>query len=103
MLDIAAWFDSLPDPELKLLRNTRKGWEDTYLGKVRRGAGWADYRLNLMMPVSLNQEAGFIPSTSGDWGERLMEVLALKGTVSRDFLLLVFFMNQFPPSPRVSH
>jgi len=26
-----------------------------------------------------------------------------KGTVSRDFLLLVFFMNQFPPSPRVSH
>ncbi len=28
---------------------------------------------------------------------------ALKETVSRDFLLLVFFMNQFPPSPRVSH
>ncbi len=26
----------------------------------------------------------------------------LKGTVSRDFLFLVFFMNQFPPSPRVS-
>jgi hypothetical protein len=25
----------------------------------------------------------------------------LKGTVSRDFLLLVFFMNQFPPSSRV--
>ncbi len=29
--------------------------------------------------------------------------LTIKGTVSRDFLLLVFFMNQFPPSPRVSH
>jgi hypothetical protein len=27
----------------------------------------------------------------------------LKGTVSRDFSLLVFFINQFPPSPRVSH
>ncbi len=26
-----------------------------------------------------------------------------KGTVSRDFLLLVFLMNQFPPSLRVSH
>jgi hypothetical protein len=26
-----------------------------------------------------------------------------KGTVSRDFLLLVFLMNQFPPSPRVLH
>jgi hypothetical protein len=23
--------------------------------------------------------------------------------MSRDFLLLVFFMNQFPPSPRVFH
>jgi hypothetical protein len=29
--------------------------------------------------------------------------LNLKRTVSRDFLLLVFFMNQFPPSPRVFH
>ncbi len=28
---------------------------------------------------------------------------SIKGTVSRDFLLLVFFMHQFPPSPRVSH
>jgi hypothetical protein len=27
----------------------------------------------------------------------------LKGTMSRDFLLLVFFRNQFPPSPRVFH
>ena len=27
----------------------------------------------------------------------------LKGTVSRDFLLLVFFMNQFPPRSRVFH
>jgi hypothetical protein len=26
-----------------------------------------------------------------------------KRTVLRDFLLLVFFMNQFPSSPRVSH
>jgi hypothetical protein len=30
-------------------------------------------------------------------------VLYLKGTVSRDFRLLVFFMNQFPPSIRVYH
>jgi hypothetical protein len=28
---------------------------------------------------------------------------AFKGTVSRDFLILVFFMNQFPPGPRVFH
>ncbi len=28
---------------------------------------------------------------------------SFKGTVSRNFLLLVFFMGQFPPSPRVSN
>ncbi len=33
---------------------------------------------------------------NGGWGQ-------VKGTVSRDFLLLVFFMDQFPPSPRVFH
>ncbi len=29
--------------------------------------------------------------------------MAFKGSVSRDFLLLVLFMNQFSPSPRVFH
>ncbi len=70
LLDVAAWMDSMPDPELRLLRYARKCWEDTYLGKVRRGPGWADYRLNLCMPVSLNKEAGTTPYTTGDWGER---------------------------------
>jgi hypothetical protein len=28
-------------------------------------------------------------------------VILFKGTVSRDFLLLVFFMNQFPPIPSI--
>ncbi len=32
-----------------------------------------------------------------------LEEKTIKETVSRDFLLLVFFMNQFPPSPRVFH
>ncbi len=40
MIDLAAWYDTLEDPELRLLRNTRKGWEDTYLGKKSRGPGW---------------------------------------------------------------
>jgi hypothetical protein len=57
LLDVASWFDSIPDPELRLLRNSRKCWEDTYLGKTRRGPGWCDYRLNLVMPVSLNKDA----------------------------------------------
>ncbi len=39
LLDLAAWYESLQDPDLKLFRNTRKGWEDTYLGKKSRGPG----------------------------------------------------------------
>jgi hypothetical protein len=35
--------------------------------------------------------------------ERFLIFLTFKGTVSRDFRLLVFFMNQFPPSPWVYH
>ena len=77
LLDLSAWYDSMPDPELRLLRNARKCWEDTYLGKIRRGPGWADYRLNMVMPVSLSKDAGTIPSTSGDWGERPTVLIAL--------------------------
>ncbi len=32
---------------------------------------------------------------------RVVDKSLLKGTVSRDFLLLVLFINQFAPSPRV--
>jgi hypothetical protein len=30
---------------------------------------------------------------------KILTLVNLKGTVSRDFRLLVFFMNQFPPIP----
>jgi hypothetical protein len=70
LLDLAAWQDSLQDPELRLLRNTKKGWQDAYLGKKSRGVGWADYRLNLAVPVSLYQGAGTMLCTSGSWGDR---------------------------------
>jgi hypothetical protein len=36
---------------------------------------------------------GFVLKNSQHKGFKI-----LKGTVSRDFLLLVFFLNQFPPS-----
>ncbi len=45
--------------------------------------------------------------TGGHAGTICMQLAAtqvqFKGTVSQDFSLLVFFINQFPPSPRVSH
>jgi hypothetical protein len=40
---------------------------------------------------------------SEDIGSYSQSKALIKGTVSRDFFLLVFFMNQFPPSPRVFH
>ncbi len=39
----------------------------------------------------------------GHGPEKKQKLGLVKGTVSRDFLLLVFFMNQFPPSSRVFH
>jgi hypothetical protein len=36
-------------------------------------------------------------TSSVNWVSR--DQRRIKGTVSRDFLLLVFFMNQFPPAP----
>jgi hypothetical protein len=86
MIDLAAWFDTLEDPELRLLRNTRKGWEDTYLGKKSRGPGWADYRLNLSMPVSLYQGAGTMPFTTGNWGDRPTGIIGLSETGERHWI-----------------
>jgi hypothetical protein len=47
--------------------------------------------------------AGRVKSGKVRQGEIMICLASLKGTVSRDFSLLVFFINQFPPSPRVSH
>jgi hypothetical protein len=77
LIDLAAWYDTLQEAELRLLRNTRKGWEDAYLGKKSRGAGWADYRLNMSLPASLYQGAGTMPFTTGSWGDRPTGIVAL--------------------------
>ncbi len=58
MVDVAVWFSVLEEHELKFLRNTRKAWEDIYLGKRKRGAGWCDYRQNIRLPVSLKEGGG---------------------------------------------
>jgi hypothetical protein len=42
MIDLSAWMDDMEEQELRLLRNTRKSFEDVYLSKTERGAGWAD-------------------------------------------------------------
>jgi hypothetical protein len=70
LVDIGVWFSVLEEHELKFLRNTRKGWEDIYLGKRKRGAGWSDYRLNIRLPVSLKEGGGTTPSFSEGWGDR---------------------------------
>jgi hypothetical protein len=52
-------------------------------------------------PVSRDNMQIFRPKITGIKENHYWN-LDFKGTVSRDFLLLVFIMNQFPPSPRVS-
>ncbi len=64
--------------------------------------------LTLISPGSHNQSKGVshilpqleICNLTSEEGQSVVLLLHfLKETVSRDFLLLVFFMNQFPPSP----
>jgi len=69
-----SWFDELPEAEMKFIRNTRKAWEEAYLGRKERGA---DYRLNIRLPVPLKADAGTYPCTSGTWGERPKNIVAL--------------------------
>jgi hypothetical protein len=39
LIDVGVWFSSMEEHELKFMRNTRKGWEDVYLGRGRGGPG----------------------------------------------------------------
>jgi hypothetical protein len=68
LLDFYAWIGRLEEPELKLIRNTRLAWADVYLGKMERGGGWADPRINIRLPVSLREGAGTTPSFGGGGG-----------------------------------
>jgi hypothetical protein len=71
MIDISAWMEDMEEHELRLLRNTRKSFEDVYLSKTERGAGWADTPLNMALPVSLSAKSyGTTAYTSGSWGAR---------------------------------
>lgn len=59
LVDVGVWFSVLEEHELKFLRNTRKGWEDVYLDKRKRGEGWCDYRLNIRLLVLLKHHSFF--------------------------------------------
>ena len=69
-----------------------------------RGVGTEQKKMIRIVPCMCHQLTDFPTRfragglSSHDW-----QFSWLKGTVSRDFLLLVFFMNQFPPSPWVYH
>jgi hypothetical protein len=71
LIDISAWLEDMEEHELRLLRNTRKSFEDVYLSKIERGAGWADAPLNMALPVSLGiRSYGTTAYMSGSWGAR---------------------------------
>jgi hypothetical protein len=54
LIDLSAWMEDLEEYEFKLIRNTRKAFEEVYMGRLERGAGWADYVINLTLPVSMD-------------------------------------------------
>jgi hypothetical protein len=69
MIDLSDWMDDMEEHELRLLRNTRKSFEDVYLSKTERGAGWEDQPLNMALPVSLRgQSSGTTAYMSGSLG-----------------------------------
>ncbi len=77
----------------------------SYIGRRRTEELTTDpHMLNAFERTESFSERGiFCRKASCTLESRTLHVQLLKGTVLRDFLLLVFFMNQFPPSPRVSH
>jgi hypothetical protein len=78
LIDLAAWMEDMEEPELRLLRNTRKAFEDVYLGKKERGPGWADYLVNMTLPVSLRGDSsGTSAYVTGSWGVRPTEINGL--------------------------
>jgi hypothetical protein len=78
LIDLAAWMEDMEEPELRLLRNTRKAFEDVYLGKKESGPGWADTQVNMALPVSLRGDSsGTTAYVTGSWGVRPTEIKAL--------------------------
>jgi hypothetical protein len=78
LIDLSAWLEDMEEPELRLLRNTRKAFEDVYLGKKGRGPGWADTLINMALPVNLKGDSrGTTAYVTGSWGVRPMEIKPL--------------------------
>jgi hypothetical protein len=81
LIDLSAWMEDLEEPELRLIRNTRKAFEDVYLGKKERGPDWADTLVNMTMPVSLRGDSsGTTAYVTGSWGVRPTDIKPLTQT-----------------------
>ncbi len=78
LIDLSAWLSDMEEHELKLLRNTRKSFEDVYFSKVERGPGWADQPINMALPISLSStSSGTTAYATGNWGARPQAVKPL--------------------------
>jgi hypothetical protein len=86
LIDLEAWFDSLPDQEINFLRNTRKCWQDAYLSKRMRGNGWADQLCNMRLPVALDSSAGTTSFVTGKWEDRSANISALNEAGERHWI-----------------
>ncbi len=78
LIDLVAWMENMEEPEPRLIQNTRKAFEDVYLGKKERGPGWADTLVNMTLPVSLKGDScGTTAYVTGSWGVRPTEIKPL--------------------------
>ena len=69
LIEFFSWFQDMPEAEVRLLKETREFYVQSYLAKAGGGAGWADARQNFRMPVSLTG-VGKSTYVSRNWGDR---------------------------------
>jgi hypothetical protein len=75
--------------EMDAMQDKVKGKEK----EIRKLCEQLEEQTKVVSSVAVTKDKFEVKASSKDMEERL------KGTVSREFLLLVFLMNQFPPSP----
>jgi hypothetical protein len=82
LLEFFTWFQSLPDPEVKLLSETRRKFVDLYIPKGGVGIGWCDERQCLRMPESL-AGGGKTTVNSKNWGNRPTSIQAFRAETEK--------------------
>jgi hypothetical protein len=82
LLEFLAWFEDLPETEVRLLSETRKCYAEKFLGRNGTGRGWCDVRQSFSMPVDLSSNSTFT-FNSRLWGNRPRRLTAFTEETER--------------------